>query len=290
MLKDVHQLRIRSQVHAMGVERLLKRVEEFRNELKNLNNDWEELCFRLIARQFGSKVNTEAFEMLARSVPVRILMAHQKEPFQLEAILFGQSGLLQSRWRKQYVREMRKEHKYQAAKYRLTPMPAYVWKFLRLRPASFPTLRISQLAALYHKRQSIFTEIIESNEIDRLLKLFDLKASAYWDTHYTFGKKSAGKSKYFGKESKYLLMINAIIPLLHLYGQEANKPGLCDRAVTFLEDLPPENNAIIRRWSEIGVSSDNSLESQGLLQLKKKLCDHKHCLDCSIGHHLLNRR
>jgi hypothetical protein len=289
LIKDVPAIKIRLQVHSMAVERLINRAKAIKGELIMLNNDWEELCFSLLSRQFGAKVNTDAFDMLANSVPARILMAHHDDLFQLEAILFGQSGLLLGHSRATYIKKLKREHKYQAAKYGLSPMPGYLWKFLRLRPASFPTLRIAQLAALYHKRQSIFTEIIEIRNTKGLLQLFDLSASEYWDTHYTFGKSSARKQKRFGRQSIHLLIINAIIPLLHLYGQEANKPELCERAIAFLEELPPESNAVIKRWSQAGIKCVNSLESQGLLQLKKRLCDHKLCLGCSIGHHILNR-
>ena len=284
-LASVH---LAARIDAEAIQRLFNKAEKIRNELLQLNMDWEECCYRQISRQFGARVNTSNFEMLCKTLPVRILKKHQNDLFHIESLLFGQSGLLNTiRIYGSYPYSLKKEHAYLAGKYALVPMPGYLWKFMRMRPAGFPSLRIAQLAALYHKRQSVFQEIIECENILSLFKLFDLTASKYWDDHYIFNKKSKLSKKTFGKLSIQLLLINAVIPLIHLYGKEMNKPFLCERARQYLLNLPPENNAIIRRWSSIGVQANNAMESQGLLQLKKHACDKKRCLECSIGHQLL---
>lgn len=289
LIKDVESIILLQSLHSRAVERLAIKAERIKQELQTSNNDWEECCYRLISKQFGSKVNISSFEVLCQGLPARILMKHHDNIFQLEALLFGQSGLLHSRLRESYPVELKKEYRYLSAKYKLSPMPGYLWKFLRIRPAGFPTLRIAQLASLYCKRQKVFQEIIEQENIHDLMDFFDLHSSLYWDTHYIFGKKSKKKLKRFGKQSIQLLLINAMIPLLHLYGEQMNKPHLCDRAIAFLEDLPSEQNAIVRRWDEIGVRVWNALESQGLIQLKSAYCDKKRCLECPVGHHLLKQ-
>ena len=228
--------------------------------------------------------------MLSKTLPVKVLMKYHGDLFRLESLLWGQSGLLNNRRNGKYPHSLKMEHSFLAGKHGLAPMPGYLWKFMRMRPAAFPSLRIAQLAALYHKKQSIFQEIIERESIHSLFELFDLKASAYWDSHYIINKKSKVSAKKFGRQSIQLLLINAVIPLIHLYGQEMNKPVLCKRALSFLEMLPPEKNAIIKKWSSIGVQATNSLETQGLLQLKKQACDNKLCLECSIGHQLLKQQ
>ena len=187
-------------------------------------------------------------------------------------------------------RKLKKEHAYLSVKHRLAPMPGYLWKFLRLRPASFPTLRIAQMAQLYTNKQSLLQEILEKDNLQELIEIFDVQASQYWDTHYIFGKESVQRPKIFGKQSIQLLLINAIIPMLHYFGNQMNMPRLCNRAITFLEELPSEKNAVIRRWNEGGIKSCNALESQGLLHLKNNKCDQRLCLDCGIGLHLLKHQ
>lgn len=278
-----------SRIHADAIQRLLEKSERIKKELVHLKMDWEECCYRMISRQFGARINIPSFEMLTKTLSVRVLMKHHGDPFSIEALLFGQSGLLNIRLKERYPQALKKEHAYLSSKYGLSPMPGYLWKFMRLRPAAFPSLRIAQMAVLYTKYQSIFQEIIERKGINSLYDLFNLEASGYWDCHYIFNKKAKNCKKRFGKQSIQLLLINAIIPLIHLYGQVMKKPELCERALQFLEAIPAENNAIIRQWSSIGIQPSNSMESQGLLQLQKQRCDKKLCLECSIGHQLLKQ-
>lgn len=288
-IRDVENIILIQSLHSRAIERLAMKSERVKADLEACNNDWEECCYRLISKQFGSKVNITAFEMLSRSIPARILMKHHGNAFQLEALLFGQSGLLHSRLRESYPRQLKKEHQYLSAKYNISPMPGYFWKFLRIRPAGFPTLRISQLAELFTQRQKVFQELIEQEHIHDLMAFFKLRSSSYWDSHYIFGNKSSRKAKSFGKQSIQLMLINAIIPMLHLYGEQMNKPHLCERAIAFLEALPAERNAIVRRWEAIGIKVCNALESQGLIQLKNTYCDKKRCLECPVGHYLLKQ-
>ncbi|HSG68505.1 MAG TPA: DUF2851 family protein [Bacteroidales bacterium] len=283
-VKDIHKL---ATIHAHAVGRLKKKAGEVDLELRLSAMDWDECCYRLIAKQFGSRVNVNNFEMLARSVPARVLMKYHNDLFRLESILFGQSGLIGSHLREKYPRELRKEHSFLAALHRLSPMPGYLWNFLRLRPASFPTIRIAHLARLYATHQRLFQSIIECRRVRELESIFSICASNYWNDHYLFGKKSKPQSKCFGKQGIHLLLINSIIPMIYHYGDIMHRQDLCDRAVSFLEQLPAEDNAVIRRWKALGSDPGNSLETQGLLELKKSACDIKACLNCSIGLQIL---
>jgi len=287
LIRDTDKILIINTIHAHAVDRLRAKADGIRQDLIECNMDWEECCYRIIAKQFGARVNTSQFEMLAKSLSVRLLMRYYKDLNSLEALLFGQSGMLISRTSDTYSRALKKEYKYLSQKHDLSHMPGYLWKFLRLRPAGFPTIRISQLASLYEQNQSLLQEILEQKDIPSLVSLFQVSSSAYWNDHYVFGKKSKNIEKKFGDQGIRLLLINAIIPMLHLYGDYMHKPELCDRAIAFLEDLPPENNAVIRRWESLGVQAVNAMETQGLLQLKKTDCNNKQCLECSIGHSVL---
>jgi len=159
-----------------------------------------------------------------------------------------------------------------------------LWKFMRLRPGNFPTVRISQFAALIHQSHGLFSKIIEIENLDELKKLFKVEASEYWNSHYNFNKISTRNSiKELGDSSVNMLIINVVIPFLFVYGEKQNKEFLKNRALEFLEQLPTEVNSIIEKWGKMGVNSQSAFESQALLQLKNKYCERKKCLNCQIG-------
>jgi hypothetical protein len=289
LIAEVETVHIRNRINAESVGRVVDRANMMKEELMDLKMDWEACCYRSVARQFGARINTAAFESLAHSLPVKVIMKHHENLQELEALLFGQSGMLSRRLYGRYPNALKKEYAYLSSKYGLKPIPAFMWKFMRLRPAAFPSLRIAQLAALYNSHQRLFQEIVECGTVASLSMIFRVGASEYWDRHFIFDRKARYAVKRFGEQSIQLLIINAIIPMLHLYGELMNKPGICDRAIGFLEGLPPEKNAIMKKWAALGIHAENSLESQGLLQLKKRMCDHHRCLECSIGHQVLCR-
>ncbi len=289
MIGSVKRVHISSKIHALAIGRLYEKAEVIREELVQTNMDWEECCYRTLARQFGAKLNRQPFEMLARSLPASVIRKYSHSLFQLESLFFGQSGLLNKRLYGEYPRNLKKEHAYLALKHGLAPMPGYLWKFMRLRPAAFPTIRLAQMAELY-SRAPVLQNILEAKDLTSLYKYFSLEASPYWTDHFLFDRKSIAGKKRLGRQSIQVILINAAIPLVCLYGQEMNRQDLCTRAVDLLESLPPEDNAIIRKWHSIGVTASNSLETQGLLQLKKCMCDNKACLECAIGHQILQQQ
>ncbi len=289
MLDQVGSIHKLSCIQSCAGERLERKAGEVKLILQSCGNDWDECCYRLIAKQFGAKVNVSNFEMLTAALPSRILMKYHGDVFSLEALLFGQSGLLGQRLTEAYPRKLKNEYCYLAAKHKLTPMPGYLWNFLRLRPANFPTLRIAQLASLYGSHQRIFMSIIESSGITSLQELFRVCGSDYWDRHFMFNKKSGLSKKCMGREGIHSMLVNAVIPMLFHYGEAMGKPAYCKRALAFLEELVPERNAIITRWKHTGLIPANSLETQGLLELKSAYCDQRRCLDCRIGLQILKK-
>ena len=272
------------------IERLENKTEEIVSRLKQNNNDWNETFYQLLARMFGFKVNAIPFELLAKSLPIQILAKHKNNLFQIEALLFGNSGLLnQQLLGDDYYLQLREEYSFLYKKYQLKAIEGHLWKFMRLRPANFPTVRISQLAALIHQSQGLFSKIIEIEKLDELKALFKIKASEYWEQHYNFNKTSKKSSKKeLGETASNLLIINVVIPFLFVYGEKQNKHFLKNRALDFLEQLPAENNSIIKRWSDMGIQARSAFESQALLQLKNCYCETKKCLNCHIGAKLVS--
>jgi hypothetical protein len=272
------------------IERLENKTQEILSRLKQNNNDWNETFYQMLARMFGFKVNAIPFELLAKSLPIQILAKHKNNLFQLEALLFGNSGLLNYQLLgDDYYLQLREEYSFLYKKYGFKPIEGHLWKFLRLRPVNFPTLRISQMAALIHQSQGLFSKIIETENMDELKQLFRVKASVYWNEHYNFNKKSKNKtSKELGETAANILIINVVIPFLFVYGEIQNKPNLKNRALKFLEQLPAENNSIITKWEDLGIHPRSAFESQALLQLKNYYCETKKCLNCHIGVKLVN--
>ena len=267
------------------IERLESKTDEILSRLEQNRNDWNQTFYQMLCRMFGFKVNAIPFEMLAKSLPVGILGKHRNSLFQLEALLFGNAGLLNNQLLgDDYFLQLRKEYSFLYKKYKLKPVESHLWKFLRLRPVNFPTIRIAQLAALLHKTDILFSKILETESIESLMQLFKVRASAYWDSHYNFNKVSKRDSpKELGSNAAQTLIINVVIPFLFVYGEKQNKAWLKNRALDFLDQLPAETNAIVRKWENLGIQSRSAFESQALLQLKNHYCEAKKCLNCHIG-------
>ncbi|KAA2241905.1 DUF2851 family protein [Chitinophaga agrisoli] len=270
------------------VERWERKTGTLQTWLLQTKQNWEEVCYRAVAHGFGLPVNEAAFLQLAQSLPHNLLARHRPSLMQLEALLFGQAGMLQDTFADAYPQELQKEYAYLRHKYKLQPIPAHLWKWLRMRPASFPTLRIAGLAALLHQSPNLFSRILEAESIAALERLFTVQPSAYWQEHYRFDGPVT-QTRCPGRLAVHNILINTILPILFLYGREKAMSYYQDRALEFMETLPAEENKISQAWEDIGIRQHNALDSQALLQLKQQYCDSKQCLKCAIGAKLLRQ-
>ncbi len=277
-----------SWLERMLVERIERKSEAVEKVLLRNKNDWEVSFYQVLAANFGFKVNEQPFRMLATMMPLHILQKHRDNQMQIEALLMGQAGLLQKEFNDEYPGKLKKEYNFLRQKYGLVPMEAHLWKFMRLRPANFPTIRISQFADLIYKHGNSFSQIIECNTIDDLFLIFDISASNYWKDHYNFDVISPASSKKFGVIATRIIIINTIVQFMYLYGTVRGKQKYRDNTIRFLLGLPAEKNTILREWEKLSIKAENALESQALLELKNKYCDLKKCLHCSLGLKLLN--
>jgi Protein of unknown function (DUF2851) len=269
------------------VERLEAKTTDIAARVEHANEHWEEAFYQALARSYGLKVNAEPFEALARSLPLSVLARHKNNLLQLEALLFGQAGLLEGSFQEAYPAELAKEYQFLRHKYQLTPLDGSSWKFLRLRPANFPTVRLAQFAALVHQSAHLFSKITEATSVRSLEHLFAAPTGEYWLTHYQFDKPSAKRAKAPGRDFIQLLLINTVVPMLFQYGKARQLPDLQDRALRLLEELPAEANATIDGWAALGVVPANAYRTQALLQLKAHYCDERRCLSCAVGHSIL---
>ncbi len=288
-LKTVDKFKLKMWLNNVLFERLRQKTEIIKQKLENNKNNWEESFYQTIARNFGFNLNAEPFERLARSVPLKNIAKHQNNLVQIEALLFGQAGFLNDSYDDEYFNELKREYIHLKKKFNLQAIEKHNWKFLRLRPSNFPTIRISQFACLIHQSSSLFSKIIDANNLTELQTLFQIKASRFWLNHYTFDKISEKKEKNFGNNSINNIIINTIVPFTFLYGEYKDDQKLKDKAIKFLEEVKSENNNIIREWNLAGVKSTNAFLSQALIQQTKNYCQKNKCLDCGIGSEILKQ-
>lgn len=269
------------------VERLEHKVEKITSQLRESNNNWEQVMFQMLAQYFGADINKEPFLLLAKSLPVTVLAKHQNNLFQLEALLFGQAGFLKEKSEDEYAEKLRKEYLFLKRLHQLTPLQKHWWKWLRLRPSNFPEVRLAQLAALIHQEPKVFSKIIEAESTNTFIRLLAVNVSDYWKHHYRLAVPSKTKIPTLGTSMKNTLLINAVVPMLFAYGKYKNRAEYVDRALAFLEECKPENNSIITSWKKLKFIADNAAQSQALIQLKNEYCSKFRCLDCAIGTSIL---
>ncbi|NOY95055.1 MAG: DUF2851 family protein [Chlorobi bacterium] len=270
--------------HRLMIERLEGKTQEIMQCLEENHHNWNETFYQFLAKFFGFKVNAAPFQLLAKSLPLSILSKHKNNLFQIEAFLFGNAGLLNEQLPgDDYYTSLRNEYLHLFNKYGLKAIESHLWRFMRLRPVNFPTVRIAQFAALINSSELLFSKIIEIESIAGLKTLFDVTASTYWDTHYRFNKLSKKRIKRIGESSVNSIIINTVVPFLFVFGEVQGKHYLKDRALGFLEELPPEKNSIIKKWGLLGIAVRSAYDTQALLQLKNVYCETKKCLNCQIG-------
>lgn len=270
------------------VERLERKALQVEHILTLTRHDWAQAFYRLLAQNMGFKLNNQAFEMLAQSLPFQFLSKHTHDLFQLEAMVFGQAGLLEKLYKDDYPRRLKKEYDFLKKKFDLTPIDAHLWRFMRLHPGNFPTIRLAQFSAIIHHSAAIISELFSSTDVATYQKLFGAEASEYWSTHYMFDKPSAARRKTLGVASVNLLIINLVAPMLVAYGRWKGDVTKAEKAVDLLMQVMPENNVIIRKWAALGMAAENAASTQALIELKTQYCDSKKCLSCSIGNELLS--
>ncbi|MBK9255965.1 MAG: DUF2851 family protein [Saprospiraceae bacterium] len=267
-------------------ERKTKLIQELLNESQN---DWEQTLYVMIARYFGSKVNVEPFERLARITPFHIILKNRDKAESLDALLFGQAGMLIADYKDNYFKNLQKEYDFLKEKYSLKPIDPVTWKFSRLRPPNFPTVRIAQLSAVLHKSDGIFSRIKSFYSIAEIRAIFEINPNSYWNNHYKFDTISPSVDKHLSDAFIDLILINAVAPVLFHYGKSIGEEQYTEKAISLLESLPAEQNNITRLWSELGLKSKTAFDAQSLIHLKTSFCDLKRCLNCKIGHEILGK-
>lgn len=287
LITGVNLSRMNLWLHNVLIERLESKTTYLKKILTETKNDWNQVFFIAIAKYMGLKINAEPFEQLARSFEANILLKIGDNLLQLEALLFGQAGMLEASDGDPYFKELKKEYYHLAKKYNLQSIEIVGWKFARMRPANFPTIRIAQLASIIFHHKALFSKILEAQNEKEISKLLKIEPSNYWNSHYRFNTDSIYKEKPIGDNLIQIIMINVVSPLLFMYGKELGKESYKEKAIAFLENTKPESNKITKLWKELGIKADSAYFSQSLIHLKNEYCNQKKCMSCSVGEQLL---
>lgn len=270
-------------LQTLAVERLERKCRDIQSILDQTKNDWQECLYRLLCRYWAGNTNSEPFTRVALHLPYKVLLKYADRQDILEALLLGVAGILEAAPEDEYTRELNKEFYYLRAKHKLETISRTEWKFMRLRPDAFPPVRLALLAAFLKRFGNLSGEILDASSLKEMQRLLDVTASSYWDTHYDLGCISINRVKRMGDNLKKIVIINAVIPFMFLYGKAQEQEKYCEKALKWLEELTPEHNYIITAWESCGFVFDSALQTQALIQLRKEYCDKHLCLRCRIG-------
>jgi Protein of unknown function (DUF2851) len=288
-IEKINELVWASWKERLLVERLQRKSDYVLQVLHANKNNWEETCWQLLARNFGTKINEEAFERIAHTLPLNYLSKHRNQLITMEALLLGRAGLLKGPFTDEYPRLLFREYNFQCARHRLSNESLIIVQFLRMRPASFPTIRLAQLAALLYQAGQLFSKIKEAASLKEIIQLLEISASDYWNTHYLPDTASPWKEKRLGKEMVGNIIVNTIVPLLFSYGLYYKDARYNDKALAWLMQTSNEKNKITKSWTGLGIANRHAYDSQSLVELTTRYCNQKKCLDCAVGNAILKR-
>lgn len=285
-LKGINEFTLKNWQERLFFERLERKSKPIYELLEQTNQDWEAVLFCLLAKNFGLNTNGETFLKIAQSIPFSIIRKESFEVENLEALILGNAGLLDSEKEDNYFKDLKFRYYYLLHKYQIEKKIMEPVQFFKHRPDNFPTIRLSQLANLYHSQQNLFSKIGTSNSVKNIYEVFHVSVSEYWQNHYQFDKESPKKSKMLSKSFIDLIIINTIIPLQFAYAKSQGKE-ISEDLIQLLNEVAPEKNAIIDKFSFFGLKSNSAFDTQSLLQLKNEYCNKSKCLECAIGMELL---
>lgn len=288
-LADLDDFLLRNWLERLFFERLERKSKPILDLLIQTNSDWEAVLFSLLAKNFGLNTNGEQFLKIVNAIPFSVIRKECSELENIEALLLGNAGLLDLDKEDYYFKDLKFRYYYLLQKHQLDKPILPPVQFFKHRPDNFPTIRLAQLAALYHNQHNLFSKIIASNSVEVIYGLFEVSTTSYWLNHYQFDKVSPKKKKLLSKSFVDLLIINTILPIQFAYAQSLGKENSED-LIQLLHAISPENNAVIDKFKSFGITPKNAFETQALLQLKNEYCDKSKCMSCAIGIELIKNK
>lgn len=288
-LSQMSELQVTEWLDRMAMERLQGKSGRTQELLELYHGSWEDVCYVTLSRNLGFGVNSDAFERLARRTPLRFLQKHNDSLLQLEAILLGQAGLLEEApVGEGYTRRIVDEYAFLANKFQLQHMDRSDWKLFRLRPQNFPYRRLALLAHYLHHGFRLMSDILEAGDVKQLRALFDVTLTGFWANHYTLDGKPQRPMPALSRGSVDIVLINTVATLLYCHGESTGNESECNRALSLLESIDCERNRIVTQFRDAGITCDNALRSQALIELKRNYCEARKCIYCKFGHAMLS--
>jgi Protein of unknown function (DUF2851) len=289
LIHQVNELTWQSTIDRMAAERLQRKTDLIFELLKQNENNWEETFYQLLAKNFGMSVNGDSFLKLAKMLPVKVLAKHKLSLPQLEAMLMGCGGFLNEVFSDTYLNQLQKEFHFLKHKHQLPQMEKVEWKFARMRPSNFPTIKMAQLAMLIFNASHLFSKILATENVTELKKLFATQVSSYWQQHYSPDTLSTKNKKQLHENSQELILINTVAPMLYAYGIWRDEDPIKQRALNLLEQIKAEKNGLLTQWKALNRTAVTAYQSQALIELRNEYCNPKKCVECTIGMKIISK-
>lgn len=271
----------------LGYQRLERKNRDITALYEQTEQDWPQTFFTMLLRTLGGMDNKEAFTTLSQRVPYTYLLRERNYPKNIEAMLIGGSGLLELYRHDEYILDLKREFVHLSSKYSITPMKAKEWKLSHIYPHNHPILRLSQVATFLSTTVFIMDRILECKTAKDVYELFSSETQPYWLTHFTPAQTSPSVVKRMGRTKTDLIGINHVAQMQFAYGSYTSNERLCNRALSLLEDIPAEQNSIIKQWNSYGTLATNAFESQALLQLSFEYCRKQRCEECPVAKRII---
>jgi hypothetical protein len=287
-IRDVDSFTFKNWQDRLFLERLERKSLPILELLSETNSDWEAVLFCLLAKNFGLNTNGESFLKMATAIPFSVIRKECSDVINLEALFFGSIGLLGVEKEDTYFKDLQNRFAYLKHKHGLENNNFETIQFFKHRPDNFPTIRLAQLASLYHHQLNLFSQIIDLKSIKDSYAIFEVYVSKYWEVHYVFDKVSPFKRKKISRSFIDLILINTVIPLSFSYRKSLGK-DIVEDLIAFLYEVPSEKNIIIDKFDSFGIQSNNAFDSQSLIQLKNEYCNKSRCMECVVGASLLKK-
>jgi len=272
--------------HMMG-RKVQQTSDQIIQSVEERGIDWPTILYQRICRSFGLRINKDPFHMLSQLIPFGLVLKYSDKIEYLEALIFGTAGFLAKNGRDEYESRLIIHYDFLQRKHQLDQMEVHLWKFLRLRPANFPTVRLAQLASFLTKSPNLFSTCLEMTNVKKALEFFTSGTSSYWQNHFRFGRMSVHQNKTLGKDTINLILINAVVPVLLAYAQWKKDDDLTERVIHLFNQIDGENNKLTRKYKSLGFPVRSASSTQGIVFLAENFCTFKRCLECPIGQNIL---
>ncbi len=272
--------------HMMG-RKVQQTSDQIIQSVEERGIDWPTILYQRICRSFGLRINKDPFHMLSQLIPFSLILKYSDKIEYLEALIFGTAGFLAKIGRDEYESRLIMHYNFLQQKHQLDKMEVHLWKFLRLRPANFPTIRLAQLSFFLTKSSNLFSKCLELRSVKKAMEFFSSETTAYWQNHFRFGHKSVYKHKMLGQATINLILINAVVPVLLAYAQWKKDDDLTERTLILFNQIDGENNKLTRKFKSLGFPVHSASSTQGIVYLAENFCTFKRCLECPIGQNIL---